>query len=148
MRNKLSSLVITGQSGSTLYANEADRLIYLDLPLQVGYQLGARHSLAFGMAFSPLVGYQKTDIVQKEDNLSRITEERTRNDGLQRNGFANFDVAPLLTYRLQVTRQLDVMAEMRYGLFDVTDNAYFNTDLVDDRNHQLRLGLSYSLTRR
>jgi len=102
--------------------------------------------LLFGMTFSPLIGYvPSTETSNVNDNSSPTI---TREKNLIRDGFADFDVAGALSYRYQLTQRIDLTADVRFGLFDLTDNQYFNTGLVDDRNHQLRIGLNYRFINR
>lgn len=145
-RSRLSSRTfVENTPAGSVYSN-AQHLTYIDIPIQIGYNAGARHSMVFGMSFSPLIGYLPSTEVQSE---SQNTEPViTRENGLQREGFANFDVAGALGYRYQLTRRLDLSVDLRFGLFDVTDNQYFNTGLVDDRNHQLRIGVNYRIINR
>lgn len=124
-------------------------LVYADIPLRVGYNFGARHSVGFGMIFSPLVGY--TPYTEETNIIEDPNEENptiTRNGTIARDGFANFDVAGSLNYNFQLTQRLDFTADARFGLFDVTDNQYFGTAIIDDRNHQLRIGLNYRFINR
>ncbi|MEQ9187318.1 MAG: porin family protein [Cryomorphaceae bacterium] len=111
---------------------------YLDIPLMVGYRFGARHSISFGMAFSPLVRMKAEDVSQ----IIYETETVVIDNNGPRSGFASFDVAGLLGYRFQVSSRWFVDAQLRYGLFDLTDDAFFDKE-EKHHNHQLRFGLSY-----
>ncbi len=122
--------------------NAPINLRYIDIPLQMGYRLGGRHEVAFGLAFAPLLSYTRTTNVLPTQDVAKYSK-----DGTSREGFANFDVAALLNYKYQVTERIDLKVEGRFGAFDITDNAYFGTDIVDDRNHQVRLGVSYRIIR-
>ena len=127
----------------------AKNFVYADIPLRIGYNFGARHSLGFGLIFSPLVGYatytEATNIIEDPNEENPTI---TRNGTIARDGFANFDVAGSLNYNFQLTQRLDFTADVRFGLFDVTDNQYFGTAIIDDRNHQLRIGLNYRFINR
>jgi len=144
-RSKLASKQLEQTSPAGTVYSLAQNLTYVDIPLQIGYNIGARHSVLFGMTFSPLVGYVPSTEVNNVDNSS---SETTRGKSFDRDGFANFDVAGALGYRFQLTHKLDLTADLRYGLFDLTDNQYFNTGLVDDRNHQFRVGINYRFINR
>lgn len=112
------------------------QLIYLDIPMHVGYRFGARHGLSFGMTFSPLI-----TAINEDRHLEDYGANPTTS--ISKEGFANFDVAGSINYNLTLTKRIDFNAAFRFGLFDVTDDSYFRTDLIDDRNHQLRLGINY-----
>ena len=145
-RSKLASAQLVQNNASGTVHSNAEHLTYMDIPLQIGYNMGARHSLLFGMTFSPLIGYvPSTETSNVNDNSSPTI---TREKNLIRDGFADFDVAGALSYRYQLTQRIDLTADVRFGLFDLTDNQYFNTRLVDDRNHQLRIGLNYRFINR
>lgn len=118
-------------------------LAYLDVPVEIGYRFGARHSLRFGMAFSALT--LATDRPAKADEPGGspvIIAAQSKA------GFAGLDVGGLLAYEFQLTQRVNLSAQLRYGLFDITDNQFFQTSTVDDRNHQFRLGCSYRLINR
>lgn len=144
-RSKLASKQLEQTSPAGAVYSLAQNLTYVDIPLQIGYSIGARHSVLFGMIFSPLVGYVPSTEVNNVDNSRSKT---TRGKSFDRDGFANFDIAGALGYRFQLTHKLDLTTDLRFGLFDVTDNQYFNTGLVDDRNHQLRVGVNYRFINR
>lgn len=141
MRNSLASGILIQKDNAYVSPNQ---LVYMDIPIQVGYRFGARHSINFGMSFSPLVDV----LTQPSDQQPTENEWTLANTKDVRSGFANFDVAGLLGYEMQLTSKLDFQAQFRYGLFDVTDNTFWNVNLVDDRNHQLRVGFSYRLLNR
>lgn len=141
-------------NSSTLEAQRFDgnleavpvRLSYIDIPLEVGYR-SHRHSIHFGLMFSPLVS-ARTALEFTSNNADADAAPVTEGYEARRDGFAGFDVAGSAGYRFQLSERLNAFANIRFGLFDVTDNAYFGTALVDDRNHQLRLGLSYRILHR
>lgn len=125
--------------------NIAQRLIYADIPVGFGYRFGARHAISFAMSICPLIGYSQSEETFVVGENRPVSSNFTT---MNRAGFAGFDMAGTLSYALQLNSRFDALAEMRYGLFDLTDNALFGTELVDDRNHQLRLGLRYRLINR
>jgi len=134
-RNALNSTFLFANS---IVIQTPKQLVYLDIPIHVGYRIGARHSLSFGMTFSPFIGY--SNHAASPD----FTLEKT----FEKAGFANFDVAGSAIYALDITQRIDFNASIRFGLFDVTDDSYFKTALIDDRNHQLRIGINYKLRTR
>lgn len=113
-------------------------LVYLNVPLKLGYRISARHSLAFGMQFSQLL----TGISRKE---TMTNEAATSEWVTDKAGFHGSDVAGLLSYRVSLTEKLDGSAEFQYGLFDITDNQFFRSGDISDRNTLLRLGVSYNI---
>jgi len=118
---------------------------YLDIPILFGYRFGARHSVSFGMAFSPLVRMKNEDV---GFGIPWNIETVVVNDNGPRAGFANFDVAGLIGYRLQLTQRWFANAQLRYGLFDITDDSFFASGDVNHHNHQFRVGLSYRFLNR
>lgn len=134
-RNALNSTFLFANS---IVIQTPKQLVYLDIPIHVGYRIGARHSLSFGMTFSPLIGY--SNHAASPD----FTLEKT----FEKAGFANFDVAGSAIYALDINQRINFNASIRFGLFDVTDDSYFKTALIDDRNHQLRIGINYKLRTR
>ncbi|MEX2596069.1 MAG: hypothetical protein WEC59_03990, partial [Salibacteraceae bacterium] len=148
-RNALASRRVVHEGFSENIYSDPEHLMYIDIPIQVGYNIGARHSVYFGMNFSPLLGYKNVlehTTVESDQRDEKVT--RTDVQGIKREGYASFDVAGSIGYKIQLTQRISAFSELRYGLFDLTDNNYFGTDVVDDRNHQIRLALSYRLLSR
>jgi hypothetical protein len=142
-RDALNSNSLEAQRFDGILESVPMRITYVDIPLEVGYRSN-RHSLHFGLLFSPLIS-ARTAIEFTPTNADTDTESNIETYERRREGFASFDVAGSAGYRFQVSERLNVFGNLRFGLFDLTDNAYFGTALVDDRNHQLRLGLSYRI---
>lgn len=134
-RNALNSQHVSPTNGLSELPSQ---LAYLDIPIHLGYRIGARNSIQFGMTFSPFVGY----------NTQAVGSESTPRTSFANDGFANFDAAGSVVYALNLTQRIDFNASIRFGLFDVTDDSYFKTALIDDRNHQLRIGINYKLRTR
>lgn len=132
-RNALGSKSTSADPNISVFPSQ---LVYLDIPLHVGYRFGARHGLSFGMTFSPLITAINEDRHIEDYGANPTTS-------FSKDGFANFDVAGSVNYNFGLTKRIDFNAAFRFGLFDVTDDIYFRTDLIDDRNHQLRLGINY-----
>lgn len=145
-RNQLNSEQVVAQSFTEEISTEPIRITYIDIPFEVGYR-SKRHSFHFGLLFSPLINAKTaiwlTPLNTDTEQAAALLETEQRRDG-----FAGFDVAGSAGYCFQVSQRLYATGSIRYGLFDLTDNAYFATDLIDDRNHQLRLGLSYRILHR
>jgi hypothetical protein len=115
---------------------------YVDVPIEVGYQLGARHRFLFGMAFSKRMGVH-TNQVFTDLPVSTFSAP----DGAS-SAFSEIDLAGLLTYQIQLTSRLFAQGQMRYGFFDLSDDDVFKGVAVDERNHQIRIGLNYRLLSR
>ena len=118
---------------------------YLDIPLQIGYRLGARHSITFGMIFSPLARVKQEEGIRSIPQIPAPYTESVRG---HKPGFASFDAAGTLGYQFQLSERFFANAQLRYGLFDVTDDEFYMTGDQDDRNHQIRIGLSYRIINR
>ena len=116
---------------------------YGSIYIGTGYQIGARHSVGGGLEFNPMIAVlaKKTKTIQGESAVesSYLTDN---------SGFNGLDAAAIINYRLSISEKLDATAEMHFGLFDATDNAFFNTGDVNDLNTLLKLGLSYRITSR
>jgi hypothetical protein len=142
-RDALNSNSLEAQRFDGILEAVPMRITYVDIPLEVGYRSN-RHSLHFGLLFSPLIS-ARTALEFTPNNADTEAESNIETYERRREGFASFDVAGSAGYRFQVSERMNVFGNLRFGLFDLTDNAYFGTALVDDRNHQLRFGLSYRI---
>jgi len=147
-RGNLASVAPTQTTPTEIIATRTTSVAYLDIPIEVGYRFGARHSVTFGLAYAPLITsrYQteSTDVLSSGDADNTQIVGR----GFSKTGFANFDVAGLIGYQIQLTNRLDGTLGLRYGLFDITDNNHFGTGVIDDRNHQVKVGINYRLINR
>jgi hypothetical protein len=139
--NTRNSLGSKSQSNNPDISVFPSQLIYLDIPLHIGYRFGARHEFSFGMTFSPLITAMNEDRHVEDYGANPTTS-------FSSDGFANFDAAGSVIYSVNLTHRIDFNASARFGLFDVTDDSYFKTSLIDDRNHQLRIGINYKLRTR
>ncbi|MDP4686963.1 MAG: outer membrane beta-barrel protein [Salibacteraceae bacterium] len=139
--NTRNSLGSESQSNNPDISVFPSQLIYLDIPLHIGYRFGARHEFSFGMTFSPLITAMNEDRHVEDYGANPTTS-------FSSDGFANFDAAGSVIYSINLTHRIDFNASIRFGLFDVTDDSYFKTALIDDRNHQLRIGINYKLRTR
>ncbi len=110
---------------------------YADITLDLRVNVIKRHTLGFGIAFAPLIQ------VYKESETANGSDR-----SFGRDGFASLDAGGMLYYQFRLSQRLNLDASARIGLFDLTDDDYFGTESVDDRNHQFRLGLSYRLLQR
>ena len=115
---------------------------YASINFGFGYRIGARHSVGIGMRFNPLL----TVLARKETSIDgEVTDTKYISDA---NGFNKLDVGFDLNYRVSISERWDAMAALQLGFFDATDNNVFQSGDITDRNHLLKTGLSYRITKR
>lgn len=119
---------------------ETQRLLYMELPLLLNYNMG-NHNIMVGPSVSYLMtGLNKvtTQYVNSSESYVEETSEWGYTDG-----FKSYDVALVAGYEYSVKERLNVGMRLNYGLVDITDNNYFGSDSYDN-NVQLRLYLTFS----
>jgi hypothetical protein len=119
---------------------ESQRLVYLELPLMINYNLG-NHNFMAGSSLSYLMtGLHKV-------STEYVTQtETTVDDSMQwghTDGFNKLDFALVAGYEYSIKPKLNLGVRLNYGLMDVTRNEYFGSDSFDN-NVQFRVYLKYA----
>jgi hypothetical protein len=120
---------------------ESSKLVYLELPIMINYNLG-NHNFMFGPSVSYLVTGKHEFTTMYESQTNETTMESSSKWGYI-DGFEDFDVAVVAGYEYGVKPNLNIGLRVNYGLTDITNNQYFGTDSFDN-NVQFRLYLKYS----
>lgn len=117
----------------------SERLIYLEMPLLLTYNLGNHNFMA-----GPSFGYLVTGKHQVSTTYTTQTESFIENNTQwgNTNGYNRFDFALVGGYEFNFNPKWNVGLRLNYGLTDVTNNDYFGTDSFDN-NVQLRVYLKY-----
>lgn len=123
---------------TTLHTNS---LFYLDLPVMVNYGFG-NGNIMLGAQPSILLNGYHTLKTTNMDLTGEFSSTETKEFGYT-DGYNPFDVSLVVGYEHSITPQISVGGRFNYGLFDMTNNAYFN-DSAFDRNTQFRVYLTYS----
>ena len=123
---------------------ENNRLYYLELPLFASYRI-KKSRLHAGISTSYLLTSKAVvrNEVYGQTRHSVSTEEELGHTS----GLSNLDFALLAGYEFAVRPRLALGLTISYGLLDVTDNDYFESD-ARNTNSQLRLSLKYNLATR
>lgn len=117
----------------------------LEMPLLLSVPIAGRHRLQLGLDLNYLL-----------DVYSEVQEVREDAFGVQsgsdemawgyRQGFRRLDVGMQAGYRFGLSRRMQVGLDVRYGLRDLTDDAFFES-ATPHRNVQARLVWEYDLIR-
>ncbi|MGB1002989.1 MAG: porin family protein [Salibacteraceae bacterium] len=118
----------------------SERLIYMEMPIMLNYNLGNHNFMA-----GPSVSYLVTGKHQVSTTYTSQTESHTEGNTQwgHTDGYKRFDFALVGGYEYSIKPKLNVGLRLNYGLTDVTNNDYFGTDSFDN-NVQLRVYLKYS----
>ncbi len=108
----------------------------LEVPIQLGIPLVGQHRLLLGADVAYLL-----NVESEVETISRNpfgTETRSKETGWgYTQGFKPFDIGIQAGYRYRIGRRMQVGMSLRYGLRDLTDNAFFDQNAVN-RNVQIR----------
>ena len=119
------------------------RLHYVETPIYISWQMDRNHSLSIGASPAVLIGQNnRLDLVSQDsfDNRDYQTETHTgRSEGI-----LNYDVSVMMGYTYRVNEYWSVGVRGQYGLFDVTNNAYYGASKTH-RNIYVRFLAEYKL---
>ncbi len=119
-----------------------DRLHYIDLPLEVSYDIKGKHSIIAGASIGYLAGVRSSLATKNEESLYASSEE-SKNTWNYRDGLNNFDANLRLGYDYQLQNNLSIGGMVQYGLLDITNDQTFN--VVDNSNNlEVRVTLKYT----
>jgi hypothetical protein len=120
-----------------------DKVHYLSIPVRMNYFINDRNTIGLGIN----VGYLLTIDAKKETYDERLNQRKnyqaSKTSGYTE-GFKTFDAQLSVFYRRKIYKNLAVNAEAFYGLTDVKENAFFNSN-VFERNTGFKLTLMYNL---
>ena len=119
---------------------ESHRLVYLDLPIMINYNVG-NHNFQAGTSLSYLItGLHKISTEVKTQTETTIDENM---EWGYTEGFKKIDFALVAGYEYTVQPKLNLGVRLNYGLLDVTNNKYFDSSSFDN-NVQFRVYLKYA----
>ncbi len=123
---------------------ENNRLYYLELPLFASYRI-KKSRLHAGISAS----YLLTSKAEVRNEVYGQTAHRvsTEDELGHTSGLNDLDLALIGGYEFTIRPKLALGLSVSYGLLDVTDNDYFESD-VRNTNSQLRFSLKYNLATR
>lgn len=120
----------------------AKRLYYLELPVYASFHAG-RHTISAGPSVSYLLNanndVQITTTNAFGDDTQTSDQEMGHTEGLNR-----WDIAVAAGYEIKVFEKLSLGARASYGLTDVTNNDYYQSN-TDHRNLMFRFMLKYDI---
>ena len=120
---------------------EAQRLVYLELPVMMNYGFG-NHNVMAGASFSYLLsGLNK--VTTDYTSLTEGNSSEEKSEWGYTDGFKSYDIGLVAGYEYNVNPKLNVGLRLNYGLLDVTNNTYFGTDSFDN-NVQMRVYLTFT----
>ncbi len=118
------------------------RLHYIGLPIKLNYVINKNHSAGIGCN----IGYLLNVSAQTETYTEKVTGNsasvKSKAYGYKQ-GIRTPDLQLSLFYKRRIYKDLFVNAEFMYGLTDVKNNAFFNSN-VFERNTAIRISLIYN----
>ncbi len=119
------------------------RMHLIDLPVQATLSFAKRHHVLFGVSVSALLDV-KSDITLKQiDDFNEQVLDESDSYGYK-TGIPTFSFALNAAYEFKINKFLNLGARYNYGLTDMADNNYFDSNEFD-RNTRLTLYLKYNL---
>ena len=119
-------------------------LIYANVNLLAYYTVIPKHKLQFGIGFERLLSVRSNMSYLLSDN-NEI--ETINNNWGVKNGINEVDFRFHLGYEYQMSRSLSLRVNSHFGLFDRTDDEFFNND-QKDAEIGIQVGLKYNILRR
>lgn len=127
---------------STTETLSLDRLHYVDLPIELSYDIKGKHSVIAGASVSYLVGVKSAIETKNEESLHNPTTQ-SENTWDYRDGLNNLDANLRVGYDYKLNTNLSIGGMVQYGLMDITSNETFQ--VVDNsKNVEVRVTLKYT----
>ncbi len=117
-----------------------ERLVYLELPVMMSYNMG-NHNVLAGASVSYLMDAQAKISDEFMYPSESVVEDRM--EWGHKDGFNPLDVALMAGYEYSIKPKWNVGMRFNYGLLDVTKNDHFKNDSFDN-NMQFRVYLKFS----
>ena len=127
------------QTTETLALN---RLHYIDLPIEVRYDIKGQHSVFGGASISYLAGV-KSAIAKTHDESFQSSISSVENTWNYKDGLNKWDAGVRVGYDYNLGQNLSIGGMVQYGLMDITSNETF--DVQDNSNNlEVRVTLKYT----
>lgn len=119
-------------------------LYYFNSNFHINYKFLPKHKLKLGVGIANLVS-ARSNMTSKENKY--IGLEIENNNWGVKEGLAKSDLMFSLGYEFKISREFAVQVNGSYGLFDRTNEEYFNDYPTFDNEMNVMVGLKYNLFR-
>jgi len=116
-------------------------LIFLSSNVQASINFNKNSKIKFGVGVDKYLT-SRIDLQYSESN-SGILNLKENNWGVNK-GIQNFDFNVLLGYEHDLNRKISFLMDTRFGIFDKTNNGYFNSD-ESIREVSIQIGFRYNI---
>ena len=116
---------------------------YLIVPLRFNYSINSKNTVGIGCNIAYLLNVEGKLETYTEKLNTKTDEQITKTSGYLE-GFKKFNTQLSVFYKRTLYRNLAVNFELLYGLTDVKDNRFFNSNVVE-RNSGIKLTLVYNI---
>jgi hypothetical protein len=118
---------------------------YISAPLQLTYSLKSGIQVSAGAEIAYLINVE-SEVSNISENNGEIIASNKNTEWGYTQAFNNIDIGIITGISQSLNEKLKVGANLYYGLTDITNNDYFNSDKVD-RSMQFRLYINYNIIR-
>jgi hypothetical protein len=118
------------------------RLNYAVMPIRAGFDINASNSISAGVNIAYLLNAPAKATTYSQ-NYAGESARSTSKPINYANGFNAMDIQLALNYRVRIIKELRLNAQIYYGLKDVKDNSFYNSN-VTENNTGAKLTLSYT----
>ena len=119
-----------------------NRLHYIDLPVELRYDIKGQHSVFAGASLSYLAGVKSALTTTHEESLQSSTNS-TENTWNYQDGLNKLDAGVRLGYDYKLNQNLSIGGMVQYGLIDITSNETFEVQ-DNSNNMEVRVTLKYT----
>jgi len=119
-----------------------NRLHYIDLPVELRYDIKGQHSVFAGASLSYLAGVKSALTTTHEESLQSSTNS-TENTWNYQDGLNKLDAGVRLGYDYKLNQNLSIGGMVQYGLMDITSNETFEVQ-DNSNNMEVRVTLKYT----
>ena len=125
-----------------------NELLYLNVNLLVNYRLTSKQLIKFGVGIDRLVGVRSNMAYFNGDDQDATTKQQNirmvnNNWGVQ-NGILKNDLRFSLGYEYRLNHKLSFQTNFNYGLFDRTEDKFYDQNATFDNETNVTLGIRYT----
>jgi len=142
--SKVTRLAMGEESQVTIFTPVT--LHYLIWPLRLNYHLTPMNTIGIGCNISYLLNVDSEVETYNEKLNTKYDQNLSKTSGYM-GGFKKYDTQVSVFYKRTLHPKLALNLEMYYGLTDIKDNAFFNSN-VFERNTGLKLTLVYNFLKK
>ena len=142
--SKITRLTLGEESQVTVFTPV--KVHYLIVPLRLHYNIDAKNTIGLGCNLAYLLNVE-SEVESYSQKLNTTSDYSISKTTGYTEGFKKYDTQVSVFYRKRFYPNLSANVELFYGLTDIKDNRFFNSNVME-RNTGIKLTLVYNILKK